>query len=211
MHKGNTKCIHHRVSMRIKLDNRIKNWKRHTGVSCQALLQEIFPTQGSNPSFLSLLHWQVDSLPLVPPGKPTMLYTRTNIIKHAFTLNYFSWHRHKLKFHLLNLTASSYSLLVCDHGAMAESAVYLSGTDGTMACLIFFCFCFLVCCPDGASGKGSACQCRRHKRQGFNPWVRKMPWRMKWQPTSVFLPGKFHGQRSLIVYGLWGCKESDTI
>ena len=35
------------------------------------------------------------------------------------------------------------------------------------------------------------------KRHGFNPWVRKSPWRRAWQPTPVFLPGKFHGQRSL--------------
>ena len=39
----------------------------------------------------------------------------------------------------------------------------------------------------GASGKESTCQCRRHKRCGFNPWVRKIPWRRKWQPTPVFL------------------------
>ena len=119
-------------------------------------------------------------------------------------------YRHKLKFHLLNLTSSSCSLLVYDHEAMAESIVFLSGTDGTMAYLIFF-FCLFVCCPGGTSGKGSACQCRVRKRQGFNPWVRKMPWRRKRQPTAVFLPGKFHGQRSLIVYSSWGCKESDTI
>ena len=43
---------------------------KNTGVGCHALLQEIFLTQGSNPSFLCLLHWQADSLPLVPPGKP---------------------------------------------------------------------------------------------------------------------------------------------
>ena len=53
-------------------------------MSCHAILQGIFPTQGSNPSFLCLLHWQVDSLPLVPPGKPAMLYTRTNIIKQLY-------------------------------------------------------------------------------------------------------------------------------
>ena len=41
---------------------------------------------------------------------------------------------------------------------------------------------------------------RRHKRHGFDPWVRKIPWTRKWQPTSVFLPGKFHGQRSLAGY-----------
>ena len=51
--------------------------------------------------------------------------------------------------------------------------------------------------PGGASGKESACQCRRCKRGGFNPWVRKIPWGRKWQPTPVFLPGKSHGRRSL--------------
>ena len=43
----------------------------------------------------------------------------------------------------------------------------------------------------------------------FNPWVRKVPWRRRWQPTSVFLPGEFHGQRSLAGYRPWGRKESD--
>ena len=41
--------------------------------------------------------------------------------------------------------------------------------------------------PGGTSGKESTCQCRRHKRHGFNPWVRKILWRRKWQPTPVFL------------------------
>ena len=43
---------------------------KNTGVGCHALLQGIFPTQGSNLSLFCLLHWQVDSLPLAPPGKP---------------------------------------------------------------------------------------------------------------------------------------------
>ena len=51
--------------------------------------------------------------------------------------------------------------------------------------------------PGGASGKEPACQWRRHKRQGFDSWVRKIPWRGAWQPTPVFLPGESHGQRSL--------------
>ena len=42
---------------------------KNTGVGCHALLQGIFPTQGSNPHLLRLLLWQVGSLPLVPPGK----------------------------------------------------------------------------------------------------------------------------------------------
>ena len=45
---------------------------------------------------------------------------------------------------------------------------------------------------------------------GFDPWVRKIPWRRKWQPTPVFLPGKSHGRRSLVGYSPWGRKESDT-
>ena len=51
--------------------------------------------------------------------------------------------------------------------------------------------------PRWCSGKESACQCRKGKRCRFNLWVRKIPWSRKWQPTSVFLPGKSHGQRSL--------------
>ena len=50
-------------------------------------------------------------------------------------------------------------------------------------------------------------QCRRPE---FNPWVRKIPWRREWQPTPVFLPGEFRGQRSLVGYSQWGHKESDT-
>ena len=57
--------------------------------------------------------------------------------------------------------------------------------------------------PDGVGGKESACQCRRH---GFDPRVRKIPWRRKWQPTPVFMPGKSHGQ-SLVGHRPWGCKR----
>ena len=64
--------------------------------------------------------------------------------------------------------------------------------------------------PRVHSGKDSACQCRRHKRCRFDPWVRKSPWSRKWQPTPVFSPEKFHGQRSPVGYSPWGCKESDT-
>ena len=60
-------------------------------------------------------------------------------------------------------------------------------------------------------GKESACQCRRHKRHGFNHWVGKIPWRREWLPTPVFLPREFHGQRSLAGYSPWGHKESDMI
>ena len=42
------------------------------------------------------------------------------------------------------------------------------------------------------------------------PWVGKIPWKRKWQPTPVFLPGKSHGWRSLVGYSPWGSKELDT-
>ena len=51
--------------------------------------------------------------------------------------------------------------------------------------------------PAGSDGKESACQCRRC---GFDPWVRKTPWRRAWQPTPVCLPGESHGQRSPVGY-----------
>ena len=52
---------------------------KNTGVGCHALLQGIFPTQGSNLHLLRLLHRQAGTLPLVPPGKP---------LKTSFNLNY---------------------------------------------------------------------------------------------------------------------------
>ena len=61
--------------------------------------------------------------------------------------------------------------------------------------------------PRWCSGKESACRCRKCKRRGFNPWMGKIPWSRKWQPTPVFLPGKFHGQRSLVGYSPWSAKS----
>ena len=60
--------------------------------------------------------------------------------------------------------------------------------------------------PRWNSGKEFACQC---KRCGFDPWVGKILWSRKWQPTLVFLVTKFHGQSRLVGYSPWGCKESD--
>ena len=42
----------------------------------------------------------------------------------------------------------------------------------------------------------------RHKRCGFDPWFRKIPWKRKWQPTPVLLPGESHGERSLAGYSI---------
>ena len=64
--------------------------------------------------------------------------------------------------------------------------------------------------PRWLSGKEPTCQCRTSKRCGFDPWVGKISWSRKKQPNPVFLPGKFHGQRSLVGPNPWDCKESDT-
>ena len=58
--------------------------------------------------------------------------------------------------------------------------------------------------PWWPGGEESACQCKRCR---FDPWLRKSPWRRKWQPTPVFLPGKSYGQRILESYSPWGCKR----
>ena len=67
--------------------------------------------------------------------------------------------------------------------------------------------CYVCDFPGGSDGKSVCLQCGR---PGFSPWVRKIPWRRKWQPTPGFLPGKSHGQRSLVGYSPRGPKESDT-
>ena len=77
---------------------------------------------------------------------------------------------------------------------------------GKVMALFFNMLFRLVILPRWLSGKESAYQCRRCE---FDPRVRKIPWRRKWQPTLVFLPGKSHGQRSLVAYSPWGLGESD--
>ncbi|CAM9579079.1 unnamed protein product [Rangifer tarandus platyrhynchus] len=57
-------------------------------------------------------------------------------------------------------------------------------------------------------GKEPACQCRRPKRRGVDPWVGEISWRRARQPTPE--PGESHGQGSLAAYSPWGHKDSDT-
>ena len=73
----------------------------------------------------------------------------------------------------------------------------------------FTLICYSCELPRWCRGKQSVCQCRRCKRRGFDPWVGKIPWGRKWQPTPVFLLGKSHVQRSLVGCSPWGHKESD--
>ena len=63
--------------------------------------------------------------------------------------------------------------------------------------------------PGGTSDKESTYHSKRHKRCEFDSWVGKIPCSRKWHHTPVFLPGKFHGQRSSAGYSSRGCKELD--
>ena len=54
---------------------------------------------------------------------------------------------------------------------------------------------------------GRAWWCLQCGRPGFDPWVRNIPWRRKWQPTLVLLPGESNGQRTLAGYSPWGSKS----
>ena len=96
--------------------------------------------------------------------------------------------------------------------------VVLNHIESYMVC-VCMCICVMVICacpwiilgfPGGASGKKPASQCRRYKRCRFEPWVGDIPWRRKWQPTPVFLPGESYAQSSLAGYSPWGHKELDT-
>ena len=65
--------------------------------------------------------------------------------------------------------------------------------------------------PWWLSGKEPTCQRRGHKRLGLDPWIRKILWRKKWQPTPIFRPGESLGKRSLEGYSPTDYKESEMI
>ena len=64
--------------------------------------------------------------------------------------------------------------------------------------------------PAGGSGRNLTAMQEMLKRCRFDPWVGKIPQSRKWQPAPVFLPGKFHGQRTLMGHSPWSHKKSDT-
>ena len=65
--------------------------------------------------------------------------------------------------------------------------------------------------PGGSVVKNPPTNAEDTGDSGSKTWVGKIPQRRIWQPTSVFVAGKFHGQRSLAAYSPWGSKESDTV
>ena len=80
----------------------------------------------------------------------------------------------------------------------------------SVSCLVWYSGDSRSLLPRWLNGKEPACHYSRCKRHRFDPWVGKIPWRRKWQPTPIFLPGKSHGQRSLVGYSPWACRVGIT-
>ena len=97
--------------------------------------------------------------------------------------------------------------LLAVQGTLNSLLQHHSSKASILWCSAFFTLPLVKCFPGGSDGKASAYNVGRPR---FNPWVRKIPWRRKWHPTPVLLPGKSHGLRSLVGYRPWGHKESDT-
>ena len=130
----------------------------------------IFPTPRWNPRLLCPLHWQGGSLSLGPPGKPKL--------EGLFSIGSRKKETVGVKHMPMNFTTElNLKFILLTH-------IYS----------VPFRHCGL---PRWHSSKESACQCKRLK---FDPWIRNIPWRRKWQPTPVFLPRKSHGQRCLVGY-----------
>ena len=90
----------------------------------------------------------------------------------------------------------------------------VTDSKGTKMMGIWGGFQVTVSSGDGSTGKESTCNARDTGDEGLIPGLERFPWRRKtpleWQPTPVFLPGKFYGQRSLAGYSPWGHKELNT-
>ena len=95
--------------------------------------------------------------------------------------------------HLLNKTKAA--ILLSEAPPSLPSFPSLNGFSASMISMVF---------PGDSDSKEFFLQCGT---PGFDPWVRKIPWSRKWQTTPVFLPGEFHGQRSLAGYSPWGIKS----
>ena len=92
---------------------------------------------------------------------------------------------------------------MCSHQCRKETPLtFLEGLHEISSIheIIYLVYICIVRLPWWLSGKETAYQYRRCKRLRFDPWVGKIPWRRKWQPTPVFLPGISHGQKSLAGY-----------
>ena len=120
-----------------------------------------------------------------PPGKPSGIFATT---RDCFSIN----NRQNFRTAILFLVTS---LILVIH----DNATHLRSTHHV----------FHVS-PKGPLGLRRLSVCLHCRRPGFDPWVGKIPWRRKWHPTPVLLPGKSHGWKSLVGYSPWSHKESNT-
>ena len=103
-------------------------------------------------------------------------------------------------------------LLLCKvHCIYTCQVIFASSMQRKYGHSYIICVCMHACTwfPRWCCGEESTRQCRRCRRHGFDPWVRKRSWIRKWQPTPVLLHGKFHEQRNLVGYSPRGHKELD--
>ena len=141
-------------------------------------------------AFFSCLEFEENSAKTPwAPGPPAADGTSTLILKQESGKHHSIHYRH----HLCDFTLLLYLLRT-----NASEGQFLEAT--------YTAYHYIFKLPMWRSGKASICQCRRRR---FNTRTGKIHWSMKWQPTPVFLPEKFHGQRSLVGYSPWGCKELD--
>ena len=129
--------------------------------------------------------------------------------EHLDSCNLSLLYAHNLPSMMVLFWSSRESFLASEESIKNWTNVLFSGVNVSQCKTLITSYCWVIKLPGWCSGKETACQCRRCKSCGLNPWVRKIPWNRKWQPAPVFLPGKFHGRRSLAGYSPRGCKESD--
>ena len=129
--------------------------------------------------FLSFL------LPKVNTSNPMALNSCIILITPNLQLQYYS-------LILLFYTQLNISEKICKYHL--HSFTYSRRLRSSLTTLLSF--------PDGSGGKDSIC-----RRLRLETWVQKIPCRREWQPTAVFLPGEFQGQRNLMGYSPWGRKQ----
>ena len=170
----------------------------------------IFLIQGTN---LHLLHWQVDSLLLSHQGRNHQTRAKQNRTKQNMKWVCTWWMKKCLtklslvKFGEDGVNQFDKNLLWKETEVQRNLELCSSSSPWFKHGFVWFFPLIpvtLLNLPGGSDDK----VCLQCERPRLNPWVRKISWRRKWQPTLVFLPGKSHGWRSL-VGSTWGCKESD--
>ena len=155
----------------------------------QQMKASTFISESSSPAVSSFL----DAAAAPGEQRPRGLPFQCDVMEDVTAETYTGYNQGRaIDFSIFSLKACTASL----SPGVSALALVMSGTYSPLLCGAIL---NAVGFPGGASGKESVCQFRRCKRHRFEPWVERFPWRSRWQSTPVFLPGKSHGQRSLVV------------